>query len=55
VITRFLTLVAALAALTLPTAAQARGTITYNGATITFTGDAAPDHLSVGPSQGELS
>jgi hypothetical protein len=53
--TRFLTLVAALAALTLPAAAQARGTITYDGTTMTFTGDAAADHVSVGPSQGELS
>jgi hypothetical protein len=37
-----------------PGGGAGRGTITYDGTTMTFTRDAAADHLSVGPSQGEL-
>jgi Ca2+-binding RTX toxin-like protein len=52
-------ILAAAAALTLSLAvadsASARGTITYDGTTMTFTGDAAADHVGVGPSQGELA
>jgi len=52
-------MLAAAAALVLSLAAaasaQARGTITYDGTTMTFTGDGAADHVSVGPSQGELA
>src|SRR5918999_212169 len=36
-------------------AAMARGTITYDGHTMTFHGDAGGDIVSVGPSQGELA
>ena len=36
-------------------AAAARGTISYDGTTMTFTGDAAVDIVSVGPSEGELA
>ncbi|MDW5597173.1 hypothetical protein VSS74_22695 [Conexibacter stalactiti] len=46
---------AALTMLALPVAAQARGTITYDGTTMTFNGDAAADHVGIGVSQGELS
>ena len=35
--------------------AGARGTISYDGTTMTFTGDARADVVSVGPSQGELA
>ena len=35
--------------------AGARGTISYDGTTMTFTGDAAADIVSVGPSEGELA
>ncbi len=35
--------------------AGARGTISYDGTTMTFTGDAAVDIVGVGPSQGELA
>ena len=45
----------ALLAASLPAAAQARGTITYDGTTMTFTGDAGADRIGVGPSQGELA
>jgi Ca2+-binding RTX toxin-like protein len=52
-------ILAAVAALTLSLAAadaaSARGTITYDGHTMTFNGDGAADHVSVGPSQGELA
>jgi len=50
---------AVVAALTLSLAvagpAGARGTITYDGTTMTFNGDAGADHVGVGPSQGELA
>ena len=46
---------AAISMLAVPAAAQARGTIGYDGATMTFTGDGGADHVSVGPSQGELA
>ena len=36
-------------------AAAARGTISYDGTTMTFTGDAGVDIVGVGPSQGELA
>jgi hypothetical protein len=52
-------ILAAAAALTLSLAlagsAHARGTISYDGTTMTFTGDAAADQVGVGPSQGELA
>jgi Ca2+-binding RTX toxin-like protein len=52
-------IVAAAAALTLSLAvagsAQARGTITYDGTTMTFSGDGAADHVGIAPSQGELA
>ncbi|HST43131.1 MAG TPA: calcium-binding protein [Conexibacter sp.] len=46
---------AAIALLAPPAAAQARGTITYDGTTMTFSGDGAADHVGIGVSQGELS
>jgi Ca2+-binding RTX toxin-like protein len=52
-------IIASAAALTLFLAiagsAQARGTITYDGTTMTFNGDAGADIVGVGISQGELS
>jgi Ca2+-binding RTX toxin-like protein len=48
-------LAAAATLLALPVAAQARGTITYDGTTMTFSGDGAADHVGIGVSQGELS
>lgn len=44
----------ALSLLALAPVASARGTISFDGTTLTFTGDAAPDVVSVAPSQGEL-
>jgi hypothetical protein len=52
-------ILAALAALTASLAlagpASARGTISYDGTTMTFAGDAGVDVVSVGPSQGQLA
>lgn len=48
-------LATALTTLALPAAAHARGTIAYDGTTMTFTGDGAADHVGLGVSQGELS
>jgi hypothetical protein len=46
---------AALCALAAPAAADARGTITYDGTTMTFTGDGGADAVGVGTSQGQLA
>ena len=57
--TRACIIIAAAAALTLSLAvagsAQARGTISYDGTTMTFTADDANEIVSVGPSEGELA
>jgi hypothetical protein len=46
---------AALFALATPAVADARGTISYDGTTMTFTGDGGADYVGVGPSQGQLA
>jgi Ca2+-binding RTX toxin-like protein len=45
----------ALTILAPPAAAHARGSITYDGTTMTFIGDGGNDHVGVGPSEGELA
>jgi Ca2+-binding RTX toxin-like protein len=59
VMTRTCIIIATAVALTLSLAvagsAQARGTISYDGTTMTFTGDGGADQVGVGPSQGELA
>jgi hypothetical protein len=45
----------ALCAFAAPAAADARGTISYDGTTMTFTGDGGADIVNIGPSQGELA